>query len=662
MNDLNETLEHLIQRLEKGASLQNVLTELDEDEKELAPLLRLANSLTKVPKPLPDPQRTAETQRQLEGMSAGKGFPTAAPSKNGSTAGSLARVNNFLSTLRPTLSAAAALGLLAVFIGATLLATVFLRTLRSPGLVEISRSHGEVLVSVDGETWEAYQPGDSLKNGQRVRTLEGTSAVLHFIDGSETLLTANTEVQFTALQGDRDGLSMVRLSQTSGRTSHRIVPRPTSERSFIVETPTGEASVHGTSFDVTVLEDGHSLVSVSTGEVQVSGEQGQVTLAAGQTTSVVPGNTPDSPAYSFDLQGTVMDIHPELWMISGVAISITQETIVYENPLVGDVVYAEGRILEDGSWLADQILLAGEQPVSSFTGAVEAMGSVTWQISGINVIVNQETDVIGEVGLDDPVQVIFTINETGHWVALSIESLEEPEPTEEPSPEENPEVTQGVSPTTTITSTVTATVTLETDCTGANPQPKGQTLATRFGVPYEEIMGWFCQGYGFGEVELAYELAIQAGRPVTEIFALRQSGLGWGQIKQQVKLMGTPTSTPSITPTLTLTPTATITTTVSPTATVTQLPPGATDCTGVNPHPIGLRLSTQYGVTYEEIMSWFCQGYGFGEIDIAYGLARQANIPVTEVFGMRQSGMGWGEIRQVLQPKPNKIPKGKKNK
>ena len=37
-------------------------------------------------------------------------------------------------------------------------------------------------------------------------------------------------------------------------------------------------------------------------------------------------------------------------------------------------------------------------------------------------------------------------------------------------------------------------------------------LAQRYGVPYEEIMGWFCQHYGFGEIDLAYSLSRQIGQ------------------------------------------------------------------------------------------------------------------------------------------------------
>ena len=65
-------------------------------------------------------------------------------------------------------------------------------------------------------------------------------------------------------------------------------------------------------------------------------------------------------------------------------------------------------------------------------------------------------------------------------------------------------------------------------------------------------------------------------------------------------------------------------------------------------HPEGLRLAQRWGVSYIEIMGWFCKGFGFGEIDLAYGLAQQYNKPVSEIFAMKSGGMGWGNIRKQL--------------
>jgi hypothetical protein len=119
----------------------------------------------------------------------------------------------------------------------------------------------------------------------------------------------------------------------------------------------------------------------------------------------------------------------------------------------------------------------------------------------------------------------------------------------------------------------------------------------------------------------------------------------------------TATSTPTILPTATVTASPTRAETASATSTTsasttsqedTPTPLGDTDCTGADPHPTGTSLAEQHGVRYREIMGWFCSGYGFGEIDQAYSLAAQTDTPVEEIFALRQSGLGWGQIKQQL--------------
>lgn len=62
--------------------------------------------------------------------------------------------------------------------------------------------------------------------------------------------------------------------------------------------------------------------------------------------------------------------------------------------------------------------------------------------------------------------------------------------------------------------------------------PEGEKLADEFGVGYDEIIGWFCKGYGFGEIGLAYKISGQRGVPAVEIFNQRAGGMSWGKIKQ----------------------------------------------------------------------------------------------------------------------------------
>jgi hypothetical protein len=64
-----------------------------------------------------------------------------------------------------------------------------------------------------------------------------------------------------------------------------------------------------------------------------------------------------------------------------------------------------------------------------------------------------------------------------------------------------------------------------------------ERLAAMYEVSTDEITNWFCQGYGFGEIALAYEISLASDYSVDEIFAMRAEGMGWGEIMQEVGLL-----------------------------------------------------------------------------------------------------------------------------
>lgn len=83
----------------------------------------------------------------------------------------------------------------------------------------------------------------------------------------------------------------------------------------------------------------------------------------------------------------------------------------------------------------------------------------------------------------------------------------------------------------------------DTTCTGNERHPKAVKLEAEFSqleglqetVDYDQIMEWFCEyHYGFGEIDQMVNLAAKYEILVEVVFDLREGGLGWGQIKQQL--------------------------------------------------------------------------------------------------------------------------------
>jgi hypothetical protein len=361
-----------------------------------------------------------------------------------------------------------------------------------------------------------------------------------------------------------------------------VIPLRGSSGYFQIMTPAGEASVRGTSFSVNVNADGESLFAVSRGRVQVKNANSEVLLTAGQATAVHPNEGPEHPSFRFALQGPVTTLPSDpqqigQWAISSVPFDVTVNTDKLGAFQLGDFASVRGRILDSGQWVADTIEPAGQNIVKlMFTGVLTAKAGDFWTIGGRPVMVTKDTVRSSRLNIGATVEVTFEVRSPNNvWVALKIESLEEEEPT--PSP--------------TVTATATSTGT---------PTPTGTVTPTVTGTPFTETP--------------------------------------------------TPTATVTGTPgTATPTPTTTITPTITPTVTV--MPKNDTQrCANrTQIQPEGMRLAQRFGVTYEEIMGWFCKGFGFGEIDLAYDLSRQYGVSVAEIFNMRSvQGLGWGQIKKML--------------
>jgi hypothetical protein len=72
------------------------------------------------------------------------------------------------------------------------------------------------------------------------------------------------------------------------------------------------------------------------------------------------------------------------------------------------------------------------------------------------------------------------------------------------------------------------------------PHPFGARLAETYEVEYATLQGWFCDGFGWGQVMLALQTGEITGEDPEALLELRRGGSGWGQIWQELKLIGRP--------------------------------------------------------------------------------------------------------------------------
>lgn len=721
MSNNDELLQQKLLALETGIPLEMVLAGIGSENQELLELIRLAAAMRSLPHP---EMRAEHAQIQQEQLAAARSGATLAAKRNGYRADERLQLDRkgsrpqpgiaaFFENLFPGLKSArlsafapamavAGLVLLVVVVSLAGLSAWLagpsgaqvVRVMDVDGQVEVASSHL-------GGDWQQVANGDQLRSGQRIRSWDAAHATLVFFDGSRTTLAPNSDLTFSKVDGDWGNVLRVALTQNRGKISNSVVPLRGKASSFIVLTPSGAASVHGTTFSVAVDAKGKSRFAVDTGRVLVSNTSSEVFLTAGQAMAGWVDQSFDQPAYQFALVGDLTANQGSTWIVAGVPFTVDDATVISGDIQIGDRVLVEGRVLEDSSWIADSIELAadGEQ-TSTFTGILQKMEGDTWQIGGWNVMVDDDTQLGEGLQVGSAVKVTFRLSADGRWLAVQIKALE----TEEPEPSATPTATPD--PNAMPSLSFTPDELLSTGCdldfsltgTLVNTADEPDDIAANVELTYQIVTG--VEYVDTVDLSPATWETIAAGEQVN--FAIHaRLNQSWSSLPpgSEVKLRvfvlhesnrpdhhptrltvtlvnscadtatstPTPTVTEAVSSTVTATPTFTSTATFTPTpvitgtVTATPVPPAGTPsvCTGAQPHPTGLRLAQRYGVPYEEIMGWFCRGFGFGEIELAYSLSRESGLPVTTIFEMRMSGLGWGQIMQQLSSKPGKANPGK---
>jgi hypothetical protein len=546
---------------------------------------------------------------------------------------------------------------------------------RAADNVSLENASGWVSVARTGDpdSWRTVE-SETLSSGWMVRTGADSAATLVFHEGTQIDLGPDTEVSLDQVDGGWGGALEVSISQKSGITVHRVVPLQGESSAYVVQTPGGATEVHGTTFSVEVGAGGDSRVLVDSGQVTVAAAGEEVVLLAGQATSASPGHSPEPPAYQFYGEGELLGIIGTTWSIGGVSMTVIDQTKIVGEPAPGNFVAVRGRILDGGLWLADEIKRLDRVgiPSFSFSGRLESVEGSSWTVGGQAIQVDQATVIEGAPQPGDVVKVTFGVQADGVWLAMKIsgtlEDGDDPTPTPGPTPDPDAQPSLSFVPDELELANCTDNAVLSAslantadgeDDVAANVEldyilienPDFVSAVSIVPASWEAIQAAEVVNFDVTvELNPAWTAAPPGIQVVLRVFVASETNLPEGH-RTRLTLTITSDCDRGPTPTPTVTPTGTLTPSVTPTIVATPSPPGPTDCTGADPHPHGMTLAERYGVPYEEIMGWFCQGFGFGEIEHAYTLSQETGIPVSEIFAMRQSGMGWGQIFKELTDK-----------
>lgn len=157
----------------------------------------------------------------------------------------------------------------------------------APGGFRLQAMKGSVEVQAGGQgAWVAVRGGGRVASaGDRLRTGPGSA------------------VQVVTSQGQRIAVgpqSEVVLQEPGPRSAWRVMLGKvlvfiSGRQPLEVRAPAAVAAAEGTVFQVEVAEGGNTTLTVVEGEVRFFNEQGEVTVAAAQQSSAVPGQPPSRP-------------------------------------------------------------------------------------------------------------------------------------------------------------------------------------------------------------------------------------------------------------------------------------------------------------------------------------------------------------------------------
>jgi hypothetical protein len=643
MSNRDDKLHEMLSTLEEGIQPENVLKGEDSSSK-VADLVYLAASIRNLAHPKLDQQSIQSDKRRLFSAAREKyqmKQSTRSPD-NGRFSGQWLFV--------PAVAGVAVIVLM-VFVLAAGVGLYFSgpRGAQAATLVDAT---GVMEVSDTGFSgdWRLVSNGDQVRSGQRLRTGEDSWVTLEFFEGTRTTLSPNTDLMVNRIDGNWGDVLQVELIQNSGETNHDVVPLQGERATYQVLTPSGEASVRGTTFSVLVEDTGLSLFTVETGEVLVSNDGVETFVSAGQGVVTELGEPLTTPTYLFTLQGELQDNEGNIWVVDGVEITISDGTKIYGDPAVGQIVLVNGRITEENEWIAHTIdtpFTEGEG--GTFTGEVTSAGGDGLAVNGIPLIVGDDQPQV-EVG--DWVRVTFRITADGKVVeSLVLLDREQIPDDGDNGDDDNGDDDQDIEPELFFNPEQDKA----TACEAETELNRDFTTTLKFVSVDENILS----------IDVKLNAVVTEGNEFVEGVSLSVDDV--------------PVDPDDIVTLLDKDETPAVVVVTEPLSAQFEAKwecdeeiPDDEDldddgdgdkCTRDGQHPKALKLANHPlysqipGVTYDKIWMWFCEyNLGFGEIELGFKLyldyqdllPLQGVATIDDIFALRLGGMGWGQVKHKM--------------
>jgi tetratricopeptide (TPR) repeat protein len=135
--------------------------------------------------------------------------------------------------------------------------------------------------------WTPARVQQKVDPGTWLRTQQDSKMALLLADQTNATIDSNTTLQLKALEAGAPRKSIVDFQKGKGRFETK-----TPTKSFSMTTPTGLAAIRGTEWVVEVDDDGKSAFTVVEGEIEISNEQGTLSVGSDEQGILERGRAP----------------------------------------------------------------------------------------------------------------------------------------------------------------------------------------------------------------------------------------------------------------------------------------------------------------------------------------------------------------------------------
>ncbi|MEW6093473.1 MAG: DUF5666 domain-containing protein [Chloroflexota bacterium] len=281
-----------------------------------------------------------------------------------------------------------------------------------------------------------------------------------------------------------------------------LVIKTAEDVEYVVFAPAG--------FDMTTLSIGDSVEVTGTSNEDGSIAATGITILYESVEVTLAGTVMGIDELTFSLEILVEDDQPYT--------IFTPEGFDLTTLSLGDMIEVTGMQAEDNSVLASEIAILFEAVEVTITGNITTLDELTKTFTveteggeTFTFIVTDETFDWTSLAVGDLVEANGMQTEDGSVILVALTFLES----------EDDETNDGYY------------------CTQSDVQhPFGARLAERYQVDYATLQGWFCDGFGWGQIMLALQTGQISEADPADLLAAREAGSGWGQIWQELKLIG----------------------------------------------------------------------------------------------------------------------------